>query len=161
MSDSWAAPTLPPGTHLSDEGESVFFGETAHGPQREPAPRLAAEIVPLKRPSATASFPLHPVAVCELFHRAAELLGGTPAVLGRSEDEQRALAAYLWLAAQALFRPGASMRGAIDDFVAGRKYLPPNLGELRGSTRLAAKRLAFVAAWAAVVAATKWAEDAE
>jgi hypothetical protein len=157
--EPWEPPTLPPEAHVTDDGETVFLGNTPAGPRYEPTPRLAAEVEAWKLP-ATAAFPLHPLGVAELFDRARQLLRGTAAVEGRSDEEQQALAAYVWRSSLALFRPGRPIRARVEEFVSTAAYLPPNLDELGATRARAAKRLALASAWAVVRAATEWSQEA-
>jgi len=155
----WQPLRLPPGVHLTDDGETAFVGKDASGPRYEPTPALVEEMETWRQPPA-AAFPLHPLASHELFHRATALLDAAP-LAERTPKGDELLTACVWRASELLFRPGRSIRGRIDEFIAGADYVPPELRGRVPARHRAAKRLALVSAWAVVHAACEWAKEAE
>jgi hypothetical protein len=92
----------------------------------QPVPWVDAEMLPWARPSAAASFPVHPLGVIALYDRAMFAAAKEAAELFDGPDDERhaALDAEVWRISLLLFSAGAPIRAAIDRLLERKAYLP-------------------------------------
>jgi hypothetical protein len=134
--------------------------DPATGKRRvRPVPVLQAEVQAWAKPSGSAAFPLHPAGVAELYRRAWLGLHATGAVGGLTDAERACLERESWRVARLVFRPGTSMRSALDEAASSRS-LWPSRSALSGTLdKMRVAQLAALAAWAVFNAVCAWSQD--
>ncbi|WDT93806.1 hypothetical protein JDY09_00650 [Thermoleophilum album] len=159
----WQRPKArPPKGRLSSDGRVVVLHDASlKVPTPLPAPLLQAEVDLWQRPPAGVCFPLHPVAITVLYDRAWAALEGTGVLDGLAEDDRSTLASKCWRIASLLFKPGMSIRAAMERVLEGRALHPNLTGVSTANDRLRLLQLAHLASWAVFRAATSWSEDAK
>jgi len=159
----WQRPkTRPPGGRLLMDGRIVEVQDASlKVPTRLPAPMLEAEVHPWQKPPAGVCFPLHPVAVTVLYDRAWVALEAAGVLGELAEDDRSTLASECWRIASLLFRPGISVRAAMERVLEGRALHPNLTGVSTPNDRVRLLQLAQLASWAVFRAAASWSGDAK
>lgn len=156
----WQPPEFGPQRGRFDSDAGVLTLPDGAGLTTRPsaAPFFSDETKPWSRPPASICFPLHPAGVVELHSRAAASLGPVLDAMGSERPDPDRVRRQLWQAACSLYKPGAPVRSALDEFAEGAHRL--SLSGVDGTERLAATRTGLLVAWAVVRAAIAWVAEA-
>lgn len=153
---AWAAPQPPPYWQRSRDGRLVDVLGPTGIPETHTAPLLQAEVRTWRRPSAAASFPLHPLGVLHLYDRAMGVIEEAGALDRFSAEDRGHVERLCSRFAGRVFAPGLSIRSALDRAIDGRWLSPRDDDEGAGVLQAA-----HLAAWAVVQAAAEWAGEGE
>jgi hypothetical protein len=157
---AWQPPEPLPGRISYQPGGRVLWIPDAGDLELRPvpAPRCDIEVRPWQACAAGVRFPLHPGTLLELHGLAREWLAeafGVPTLTDAVVAERQRLMSLTWQACFRLFKPGATIRSAIDAFLDGRSV---RFGEVVGRN-MDDEGLKLLAQFAAVQAACAYAED--
>lgn len=155
----WQMPSvLPPDSARAPDGRRLRIvpNPAVPVPSVLSTPLLEVECAPWVKPSASACFPLHPLGALVLNLKARKLLLDTGMATSMSPEQLDHAEACVWRFAAKLYRPGASIRSALDQSIEDRNF---HIRTEDNNDPLVAQP-AHLAAWLVLRAALDWAKEA-